>query len=166
VGVDDQLFKEDGTLITRIDNLLLKIAALICAPFLGEDDETYDGPKATFLRVGGLLFIPGLIMLQGPLVLSGLIGIIFLVGCFLTARDVKCNSRGSTIDRSEKFGYLMVDLILVSSIGAFTASAQPGPAIMFVGLTIFVLTMLYVVRLGSPPPKKQKATAPKAILHH
>ena len=174
VGVDDQLYKEDGTWVTTADNFLLKLATLVATPLLQEDDETYDRPFKAFLRVSSFMTLVGMIFvisINPPLVI--LFGSGWLIGPWAVSLTERCNARGSTIDLNHKWeGLLLLFSVVISTVfvpvsSALTSNPQIAASAtwLLASMATFIFTMFYVLRLGTPPPKKKKAKAWKFATH-
>lgn len=186
---EDPILKQDGTLITKIDILLLRTAKVVAYPFLSVDDETYTPALRRLLAFCGYWFIFfGLLItilgLIGPVPVESAFGALYpsaVLGAFFIALSrwnrVVCTGTGTVAEsRSDKIGALLSLIYPPPIFGFFMYSAALATgtpraielAICFaVGIVLVVMAFGYVRRLGSVPPKRKKARVFKlAHSHH
>ena len=174
MGIDDQLYKEDGTWITRIDNFLLKVAALTAAPFVQEDDPNYDRGLQALIRAAAIIGIASAVVAYPVNVQASVVTTCLAVLLLVTAKAHRSNGKGCTIDPIEKYislsGIGWCGMMITVGYRFFTIflGRTEGQSIRWLIISGLVVLWceLYVARLGSPPPKREKAKARKLALHH
>lgn len=175
MSVDDQLFKEDGTLLTKIDIFVLKFASFVAGYFFAEEeDETFERAISRMQRVGGALIILSA-LLHGTtgdyfnLVLLGILGAIKFRQSFTLTR---CEGRGTNVGKFEKarglfflsMPYSTVPMVLIDVLASgwtlWAISYWP----LVIGYATVILGDYYVSRLGTRPPKRKKERVPVPAL--
>lgn len=168
MSIDDQLFKQDGTLLTRVDIAILKFARTVASfLFSDPDDETFDTALRKMIRLAGALTLAGGIMLgvNGAPVLPP-VAILSGIAEIALSGIYKCEGTGSCVDRHIKALPLLilpVPMILGATVPLGVLFGQPitlrsaSYLVWCVGFWLFELAIGYVVRLGSRLPKRRKA---------
>lgn len=167
MSIDDQLFKQDGTLLTRVDIAILKFARAVASfLFSNPDDETFDPALRRMIRLSGALTLVGGILLGVigvPVVppIAILTGIVELVSSWA----YECEGTGTCVDRRVKVRSLLIFLLPTIS-GAIVplgvVFGQPltlhstSFLVFCVGFWLYELAVWYVARLGMRPPKRRK----------
>ncbi len=175
MSVDDQLFKEDGTLITKIDIRILIFARFVATHLFAKDEEeNLDNALGRTYKFAAFVMLCSNIMfcIAG---VDGLILLFYLPNSFIywtSARGACCNGRGSTVNVEEKSFYLFCLILALPaffmqfcgnelySIKIFTL----GKILFAVGFFTFEIAFGYVRRLNKKPPKKEKVKALKPKL--
>jgi hypothetical protein len=169
MSVDDQLFKEDGTVLTRVDNLLLKFAQVFAsALFAEDDDETFDRALRRILRVAAILAT--VTSFTYAIGIDLFVALIFLLPAglyWLGSLFSTCNGRGCTVTRAVKFWNLFFLLFpLVFLVSNISLVVIKGANMQLVGAMVWDLAFWhynigvgYVQRLQNKPPKRKRARA-------
>jgi len=176
MSIDDQLYKDDGSWITKADISILMFARKISNHLIGDEKETYDQALKTLLRMSAIISTPviALNLSWEPKIYLAILTVVWSVGLVVASHFEKCNSRGSTIDRELKY-LALFSVTIVMAIILFTVSSGPqqldrllwlSSIILFTSMLGFIFTMFYVQRLGAPPPRKKKAKVHRLAWHH
>lgn len=176
VSVDDQLFRQDGTLLTGIDISVLKFAGFVASFFFAEEeDETFERAISWMQRVGGALIILSALLYGTTgdyfdLVLLGILGAIKFRQSFTLTR---CEGKGTNVGRFRKvLGLFFLSMPFTTGPLVFLdvlASGWTLLAISYWLLAIGFVTVIlgdhYVSRLGARPPRKKKERVPAPVLN-
>jgi len=177
MSLDDQLYKDDGTWITRVDIFLMKVAETIARHLVDEEDENFDRALRTFLRLAAIIMIAGVFLEALIPGITRFLALVYLgasIGLLILSQTARCNLRGSTVDHSEKLFSLtaLMGTMLYMPFSYLVVGEFAGPVIAAANLLfsiaflVFVLAMMYVIRLGTPPPRRKKAKVWKPATHH
>lgn len=172
MSLDDQLFKQDGTMLTKADVLMLKSSRLIMDfLFAEDDDETYDRSLKRILKNAVILTV-----LYG--ILTGFIG--NFMGTFFAfliawiwwpiAKHAKCNGLGTNVPQVSKAISLVFITVPVIDLERLFFSEGIVDLVANIvhttGFFLFFLGSMYVVRLQNKPPKKKRARVFKFAFNH
>lgn len=177
LGVDDQIFKRDGTILTDIDIYLLKFSRLLAdLLFAKSEDEDYSPALSRMTKSVSVLFAASFV----PLVVSGnwlqAVCAIIVSGLIIIGKvyTLECTGRGTLCDNYEKVFPLValaiaaiipiLGLVISLISGDISSPRLVGKLSFILGIILYYLAQHYVIRLGKRPPRK-RVRALKPVLN-